>query len=150
MLRTQLKPVGRGGWLYPNLLDSCGPGSPPPFQVDGNFGATAAITAMLLQSQTGIIQLLPALPKAWPTGSVTGLVAKGAVVVNETWTHGACVRAELFPRLNGQIRLVPPPNQRITRIASESGAIRNFHVGSRGVIIFQALANNRYTVRFSG
>ena len=150
MLRTQIKPVKQGGWLYPNLLDSCAPGSPPPFQIDGNFGATAAITAMLLQSQTGIIQLLPALPKAWPNGSVNGLVAKGAVVVDETWTNGACVRAELTPRTNGQLQLVPPPGQQIASISSASGVIRKFNVSLRGAIAIKVLAGQGYTIRFSG
>lgn len=77
----------------------------PPFQIDGNFGGAAGIAEMLLQSHEDFIRLLPALPKAWPTGSFKGLVARGGFVIDVDWKDGEIKRAVIQSKLGGVCRI---------------------------------------------
>ncbi|GAB3936797.1 glycoside hydrolase family 95 protein [Mucilaginibacter myungsuensis] len=102
LISDQLRPAatsGSGG-TYPNLFDAH-----PPFQIDGNFGCTAGITEMLLQSYDGEVFIMPALPKAWGTGSIKGLVARGGFVIDMDWNNGAVTKLQITSKLGGNLRL---------------------------------------------
>ncbi len=92
---------GAGGGVYPNLL-SAG----PPFQIDGNFGATAGIAEMLLQSHAGFIELLPALPDSWKaSGNYKGLKARGGFTLNVKWKDGKVTDYEVFSKTPQQVKV---------------------------------------------
>lgn len=109
LLKQELKPAPPGdsktaaGGTYPNLFDAH-----PPFQIDGNFGCTAGITEMLMQSYDGDIHLLPALPSAWPSGSIKGMVARGGFIIDMDWDKGKITSLSITSKLGGTCRLRLP------------------------------------------
>lgn len=118
MLCEQLKSS-----TLPNLWDTH-----PPFQIDGNFGASAGVVEMLLQSQHGVVEILPALPAAWPDGSVRGLRARGGAVVDIDWADGEATYVGLTAT-------------RTRALTLRSGLVE------RGEITVEAVAGRRYVWR---
>jgi len=102
---TLVDPVnsGHNGGTYPNMFDAH-----PPFQIDGNFGCTSGITEMLLQTQNNAIDILPALPDDWATGSISGLRAYGGFEVSITWKNNKAEQIIIKSKLGGNCRIRVP------------------------------------------
>ncbi len=139
LLRSAMKltvPQGRFGGVYTNLLDAH-----PPFQIDGNFGCTAGIAEMLMQSQGGYIELLPALPDAWKDGAFKGMKARGNFEVDVTWKEGQITSIEILSNAGAECMLKYPDAKSL----KVSGAKVRVLADDR--IAFDTVKGKRYTIR---
>jgi alpha-L-fucosidase 2 len=125
---------------HPNMLDNH-----PPFQIDGNFGGTAGMAEMLLQSHAGEISLFPALPAAWGSGSITGLRARGDIGVDLHWKNGIGSLATLSPRSAGVLTVRVPRGRRVASITAASQPV-TFTPNEYGAVRFTAKPRQVYEV----
>jgi len=109
--KSRMPNYSKGGGTYPNLFDAH-----PPFQIDGNFGGVAGVCEMLIQSRDGEIELLPALPKAWSEGSVSGLCARGGYEVSFEWKGGYVRNCSIKAKNNGTITLFYNGQQKTVKL----------------------------------
>lgn len=145
LLKSLLEPAGgdvvkmdgSGSGTYPNLF--C---AHPPFQIDGNFGGTAGIAEMLIQSHDGFIELLPALPDAWSEGSFKGLRVRGGAEVNVVWKNNQLQNVELLASVDNEFKLKVPEG--VTSIERDGKSINI----NDGFVVLSVIKNKRVFLTF--
>ncbi len=131
-----------------NLFDVCGTKANSPYQIDGNLGGTAGLIEMLLQSHGGVVRLLPALPKAWATGSFRGLRARGGIEIDCVWRNAKATAAALRASADGKVTLAVPAGQRIVAVTQDGSPLALEDAGTMQAS-FQAEAGREYAVSFA-
>jgi alpha-L-fucosidase 2 len=137
-----------------NLFDVCGLKEDSPFQIDGNLGGPTALIEMLLQSHangsepnTNVVRFLPALPKAWPTGSFRGLQARGGLEVSLVWQDGKATTAVLKAAIDHTHRIAAPKGQSITSV--RLGGTKPVSAEAADEISLPVKAGETFTLHFS-
>jgi alpha-L-fucosidase 2 len=129
------------GGTYPNLLNAC-----PPYQIDGNFGVVEGMSEMLMQSHLKEIHLLPALPDAWASGSISGLKARGGYTLeNLVWKNGKLTTAVLGSKNNGVCKLRTQQPIKIKGVSVQSKE-ETSPAGKTWINTFEVKAAKKYSI----
>ena len=129
------------GGVYKNLLDAH-----PPFQIDGNFGATAGITEMLIQSNLGFIHVLPALPSAGKKGKAKGLKAEGNFTVNMEWADGSLKECSIYSGSGKPCKLYFPDTSNVQKVVTDKGVSVKYKIIDSNFLSFETKKNGKYEI----